>query len=141
MQATTALAPAPRALALAGRALAALPVPFLLFDGAIKLFDITPVLASFTELGYPTHLARAIGIVELACLALYVVPRTAVLGALLLTAFLGGATAAKVRLEDPWFLFSIAIGVWLWVPLYVRDARLRELVPMRARSDERVVRR
>jgi len=116
-------------------------VPFLLFDGAIKLFDITPVLASFTELGYPTHLARAIGIVELACLALYVVPRTAVLGALLLTAFLGGATAAKVRLEDPWFLFSIAIGVWLWVPLYVRDARLRELVPMRARSDERVGRR
>jgi hypothetical protein len=71
-----------------------------------------------------------LGIVELVCLALYAYPRTAVLGAILLTGYLGGATASKVRLEDPSWLFSVAIGVLIWAGLFLRDRRIRELIPL-----------
>jgi hypothetical protein len=121
----------------AGRILTALPVLFLTFDGAIKFMPIAPVTDSFRELGYPPHLAPAIGILELACLVVYVIPRTSVLGAILLTGYLGGAVATHVRVGNPLFshvLFPIYIGALLWAGLFLREDRLRALVPLRQSS-------
>src|SRR3954470_14923804 len=85
----------------AGVALSAIAVLFLAFDSVIKVLTIAPVVQSFTQLGYPEALARGLGLLELACLVSYVIPRTAVLGAILLTAFLGGAIAIHLRVGNP----------------------------------------
>src|SRR3954469_15190342 len=111
-----------------GRIVSGLAAAFLTWDAVVKVMKLDPVVSAFAEMGWPVDLARAIGVVELACVALYVLPRTSRLGALLLTAYLGGATAAKVRLEDPWFLFSVGFGVLGWVGLWLRDAQLRAIV-------------
>jgi len=84
------------------------------------------------RLGYPASVILPIGIAELICLILFIVPRTSILGAILLTGYLGGATATQVRLEDPWFFFPIAIGILAWGGLFLRDARLRPLIPLRS---------
>ncbi len=113
----------------------ALPVLFLLFDSVIKLMQITPVVESFNQLGYPASLAPAIGILELVCIALYVIPRTSILGAILLTGYLGGAVATHVRVGSPLFshvLFPIYVAVLIWGGLVLRDERLRGLVPLRS---------
>jgi hypothetical protein len=117
-----------------GWVLCGLALAFLAFDGVIKLVPIAPVIESLRELGYPAGAARAIGVLELACLALYALPRTSVLGAILLTGFLGGATASKVRIESPLLsqsLFSIYVAVFVWGGLYLRDPSLRALLPVR----------
>src|ERR1700748_2702000 len=101
---------------------------FLLFDGATKLMMIAPVVDATIGIGYPVDVIRPLGIIGLACAILYAIPRTAVLGAILLTGFLGGAVASKVRLEDPLFsqvLFGVYVGVLAWGGLYLRDGRLR----------------
>ena len=119
---------------LAGRIVSALAVLFLLLDSVIKLLVSTPVVDSFAQLGYPVHLARGIGIVELVCVVLYVVPRTSVLGAVLLTGYLGGAVATHVRVESPLFshvLFPVYVAALLWGGLWLRDARVRALNPLR----------
>ncbi|HSB53545.1 MAG TPA: DoxX family protein [Gemmatimonadales bacterium] len=113
-----------------GRGLSAIAVLFLLFDSAIKVVGIPPVVESFTRLGIPVTLSRGIGVLELACLAVYVIPRTAIPGAILLTGFLGGAILAHVRVGDPLFshiLFPTYIGAFLWGGLLLRR-RLRGLV-------------
>ena len=113
---------------LAGRIVTALPVLFLAFDTAIKLVRIEPVVQSFRELGYPVSLGRGIGLLELVCLLFYVVPRTAPIGAVLLTGYLGGAIATHVRIESPLLshtLFPIYVGALLWLGLYLRDRRVR----------------
>ena len=118
----------------AGRVMTALPVVFLLFDSVIKLIRIDPVVQSFTELGYPVDLAVGIGIVELVCLLVYLIPRTSLLGAILLTGYLGGAVATHVRVGSPWFthvLFPIYVAALLWGGIYLREDRLRALVPLR----------
>lgn len=137
MQTTTLARPFPlaapatgRAL-LAGRVLTALPVLFLLFDATIKLLRIAPVVESFAQLGYPVEVARAIGLLELACLAVYLAPRTALLGAVLLTGYLGGAVATHVRVGSPLAshtLFPIYVGALLWAGLVLRDPRVRALL-------------
>jgi hypothetical protein len=107
---------------------------FLLFDGISKLMLIAPVVEATTQIGYPEDLIRPIGIIGLACAVLYAVPRTAVLGAVLLTGFLGGAVASHLRLEDPLFshvLFGGYVGILVWGGLYLRDDRLRALFPLR----------
>jgi hypothetical protein len=112
----------------------AIAVLFLLFDIGGKLARIAPVTESFARLGLPDHLARTIGVLQLACLLVYMLPRTAVLGAVLLTGFLGGAIAIHVRIGDPLVthvLFPVYIGTLLWGALYLRDARLRALIPLR----------
>lgn len=108
-----------------------LPVLFLLFDAIGKVVELTPSVEGTVEVGYPEGLVVWIGIVLLGCTVLYVLPRTAVLGAISLTGYLGGATAAQVRLEDPWFLLPVLLGVLLWGGLYLRDDQLRALVPVR----------
>ncbi len=141
MQATATLANAPanpvriaKRRQRLGVSITALPVAFLLFDCAIKLAKIQPVVESFAQLGYPVSLARAIGVLELACLSLYLLPRTAVLGAIVLTGFLGGAVATHVRIGDPLFshvLFPVYVGALLWGGMLLRDEKLRALVPFR----------
>jgi hypothetical protein len=106
---------------------------FLLFDVVIHLLLIQPVVDSFTMLGYPLGTVRVIAVLELVCLVLYLVPRTSVLGAVLLTGYLGGAVSAQVRVESPLFsttLFPVYVGVALWLGLWLRHDRLRRLVPV-----------
>jgi hypothetical protein len=124
----------PRAYVRAGTIVTAVPVLFLLFDSVIKLVVIQPVVDSFTQLGWPVHLSQVIGTLELLCLVLYLLPRTAPLGALLLTAYLGGAVATHVRAESPLFthtLFPIYVALLLWAGLLLREPRLRQLLPIR----------
>lgn len=115
----------------AGRVLTALPVLFLAFDGVTKLLAVQPVTEAMAQLGFPPAQAFGIGSLLLACLALYLVPRTSFLGAVLLTAYLGGAVAAHVRVGNPLAthtLFPVYVALMLWGGLYLRDPRLRALV-------------
>ena len=115
----------------AGRVLSALPALFLLFDAVMKLVKPAPVVEATVALGYPESVIRGLGIVLLACTILYVIPRTAVLGAILLTGYLGGAVATHVRVGDGAFpvVFPVILGALLWGGRYLRDERLRSLVP------------
>ena len=118
----------------AGRIVSALPILFLLLDSVIKLVLISQVSDTVDQLGFPVRLARGIAIIELVSLILYIVPRTSILGAILLTGFLGGAVAAHVRVGNPLFthtLFPVYVGGMIWLGLYLRDEQLRNLVPMR----------
>lgn len=121
-----------------GRLLSALVVAFLLFDAAIKLLALPVVTQTMADLGYPgtVALARGLGVLTLACAMLYAYPRTAVLGAILLTGLLGGAMASHLRIGNPLFthfLFGAYLGVLAWGGLYLREPRLRALVPWGAR--------
>jgi len=118
----------------AGRILSGLPALFLLFDGAMKLVKPAFVVDATVQLGYPESVILGLGIVLLACTALYLIPRTSVLGAILLTGYLGGATASHVRAGDPIFtiLFPVIFGVLIWGGLLLRDVRLRALLPLRS---------
>lgn len=111
--------------------ISALPVLFIILDGVMKLIMPEPVAESFTKLGYPQDLSLVIGSIELACIAVYLWPRTAVLGAVLLTGFLGGAVATHVRIGDPLFthiLFPTYVAAFLWGGLFLRDQRVRALL-------------
>lgn len=126
------MAPASRGGVWAGRGLSGLAVLFLTFDSVIKLLSLEPVLASFAKLGYPGSLSVPIGTLEMVCLLVHLVPRSAVFGAVLLTGYLGGAIASHVRLQDPLFshsLFPVYVGALIWGGLYLRDSRLREFRP------------
>jgi hypothetical protein len=115
----------------AGIVLSALPAAFLLFDSAIKLVLIPAVVEGSARIGFSASTARPLGIVLLACVLCYLLPRTAPLGAVLLTGYLGGAVAAHVRVGDPLFshtLFPIYVAVLLWGGLYLRDPRVRSLL-------------
>jgi hypothetical protein len=116
---------------LVGRILGALVTLFMLFDATGKLVREPHVLAANVELGWPQGQTVALGVVILVCTILYTVRRTSILGALLLTAFLGGATAAKVRIEDPGFVFSIVMCTLAWASLWLREPRVRDLLPLR----------
>ena len=115
----------------AGRILTGLVGLFLLFDAGIKILRLPPAVAGTVELGYPAHVVFGIGLCALGCLALYLIPRTAVLGAVLLTGYLGGAIATHVRVGNPLFthtLFPIYVAALIWGGLALRDARLRTLL-------------
>ncbi|HET9327506.1 MAG TPA: DoxX family protein [Candidatus Eisenbacteria bacterium] len=115
----------------AARAMWGIAVSFLTFDAIGKLLQVPAVIEGSARLGYPEHSVLAIGVIELVCVALYVIPRTAVLGALMLTGYLGGAVATHFRIEDPLFthlLFPIYVAVLLWGALVLSDGRVRRLV-------------
>ena len=135
MPAATQTAPASKKKLWAGRILTALPVLFLLVDGIMKLFSPAPVIAGMIRLGYPLSLTTAIGIILLICVVLYAIPQTSILGAILLTGYLGGAVASQLRIEEPLFsnvLFPVYVALLIWGGLYLRDERLRALVPLRS---------
>lgn len=116
-----------------GRILMGLVVLFMLFDGVTHAMQIPPVMDAFKQLGYPASVALEIGIVELVCLALYIIPSTSVLGAILLTGYLGGAVATNLRIDAPLFsniLFPVYVGLFLWGGLYLCNERLRALFPL-----------
>jgi hypothetical protein len=115
----------------AGRVLSGLFILFMAFDAGIKLADLQVVRDAMKQLEYPAQYSVLIGAIELVCLVLYVIPRTAVLGAVLFTAVMGGAIATHLRLSDPLFthtLFGVYLGVLAWVGLYLRDGRVRALL-------------
>lgn len=119
---------------IAGIVLSTLGAMFMLFDAFLHLLVITPVVVAFNQLGYPLGVSRALGLVELACTILYLIPPTSVLGAVLLTGYLGGAIAAQLRIGAPMLstgLFPIYVALFLWGGLYLRDERLRSLFPVR----------
>lgn len=120
-----------------GRVLTALLAIFLIFDGVSKLMRAPQVLKSFAQLGFSGNAQIVgIGIVLLACTLLYIIPNTSILGAILLTGYLGGATAVQVRVRNPAFDigFTVAFGVLLWLGIFLREKRLRELIPLRKRA-------
>jgi hypothetical protein len=101
----------------------------LVFSGVMKLIKPTAITDEFTRLGWP-DVTVGLGIVEIACALVYAIPQTAVLGAILVTGYLGGAIATHVRIHDD-FVPPLVIGVLAWLALYLRDARLRALLPLR----------
>ena len=121
----------------AGRILSGVAVLFLLFDAAGKLLEVAPVVAGTTALGYPAGAVFTIGVIELLCIVAYVVPATSVLGAVLMTGYLGGAIATHLRVENPLFthtLFPIYVALFVWGGLFLRDAGVRAILPWRARA-------
>ena len=124
----------PRACRIAGWALTGLAGAFLIFETVIKLMVIGPVTESMRKLGYPEHQAFGLGVMEAIIVVLLLVPRTALLGAVLLTGMLGGAAASHLRVENPLFshiLFGTYLGLMVWGGLYLREPRLRALMPWR----------
>ncbi|HZJ53736.1 MAG TPA: DoxX family protein [Myxococcaceae bacterium] len=128
---STALPGGSTAARWSGRVLTGIPVAFMLFDAAIKFAHIPEVAEASLQLGWPTPLNPVLGVIILGCLALYLWPRTAALGATLFTGYLGGAVAIHLRVGDPLashVLFPVYVGVLFWAGLALRDARVRALV-------------
>ena len=124
--------PAPGKAALwTGRILSALPVIAMLLSGTMKFLHPPQVVQGFTSLGYPESLILKIAILEVSCAILYAIPQTSVLGAILVTGYLGGAVATHVRVLDPSFVGGLILGIIAWLGLYLREPRLRALTPIR----------
>ena len=121
-----------KAMLWTGRVLSGLAILFFLMDGIMKLFKPAVVVNATLGLGYPESEIIGIGVVALICIVLYAVPRTAILGAILLTGYLGGAIASKVRIEAPLFdiIFALVFALFIWGGLWLRNPRLRALLPL-----------
>jgi DoxX-like family len=113
----------------AGRILSAIPVLVLFLAGTMKLTKAAAIMDGLGHSGYSERLVVPIGILEISCAIIYLIPRTSVIGAVLLTGFLGGATATCVRVADPSFFLPVALGMMAWAGLYLRDSRLHHLIP------------
>jgi hypothetical protein len=113
-----------------GYLMSAVPVLLLLFSGMMKLMKAPSVGEGFVHLGYDENISVSLGLVELLSTVLYLIPRTSVLGAILLTGYLGGATASHLRIGEP-FHAAVILGILLWGGLYLRDERLRHLIPLK----------
>lgn len=133
MQTMTPIVPISQTALWTGRFLSVLVVLFLILDGVTKMFKIAPAVEATVQLGYLESQVAGIGILLLACTLCYVIPRTAVLGAILLTGYLGGATATNLRTGSELFpiFFPVGFGVLVWLGLYLRDHRLRTLFASR----------
>ena len=128
---------ASKAMLWGGWALSGLVILFLLMDSAVKLMRMQVVADTMAPLGWPAELGFVIGLIELACLILYAIPRTAVLGAVLMTGLLGGAIATHLRVGDPLIshvLFGVYVGLMAWGGLWLREPRLRALMPLRPQA-------
>ena len=138
MESTLRVSPASNTRLWTGRILSGVVIVFLLFDGIIKLIPIAPVIETLQQLGYSANVipvARGIGVLTLVIVVLYAIPRTAILGAILLTGLLGGAMATHLRVGSPLFthlLFGLYLGLMAWGGLYLRDDRLRAMIPLRS---------
>ena len=119
-----------RTISWSGRILSGIVVAFMVFDGVIHVLKPAPVVDAFAQLGFPIRLSVGLGLLELVCTALYAIPRTAFVGALLLTAYLGGAIATQLRAGAGWFptIFPVIVAALLWSGLALRDTRVRGLL-------------
>ena len=134
MQTATDIAAPSKSRLWTGRILSILTILFLLFDGIMKLVRPLPVTQAMTQLGFPQNLSVPIGIILLLCTALYAIPWTSVLGAVLLTGYLGGAVVSQLRIGAPLFgstLFPIYFAVLMWAAIYLQEPRLRAFIPVR----------
>ena len=118
-----------RTAVISGRIISTLVILFMTVDGVGHVMKLAPYVKGTVDVGYPASILVPLGIVELLCAILYAVPRTTVLGAILLVAYFGGATATHVRIGQP-FYFPIVFGVLTWLALYLRDSRLRTFIPL-----------
>ncbi len=131
MESSTPSAPVSKKLLWTSYVMSALPVLMLLFSGSMKFIPSPQLNEGFAHLELPVGFAFGLGVLELACTVLYLIPRTAVLGAILLTGYLGGAILTHLRVGDPYFMHPL-LGVLLWGGLWLRDPRLRALLPFRS---------
>jgi hypothetical protein len=113
-----------------GRIISALPVAMLLMSATMKFLKPPEVIKGFADLGYPESLAFGLGVTEVICTTLYIIPMTSVLGAILLTGYLGGAISAHARVGDN-FAIVVVLGVLVWLGLFLRDGRIRALIPFK----------
>ncbi|HEV8060899.1 MAG TPA: DoxX family protein [Gemmataceae bacterium] len=130
MVSATSSAPVSKKLFWAGCIVSALPVLMLVMSGVMKLIKADAAMDGFPKLGWNPSIAVPLGIVELTCTLLYVIPQTSVLGAILLTGYLGGAVATHVRIDEP-FYTPVILGVLVWLGLYLRYAKLRAMFPLK----------
>src|SRR5262245_35857627 len=131
---TTPSAPHSRRALWGGRALSGFAVLFLLFDASVKVLQLPLAVEATTQLGYSANVLVWLGLLQLACLVVYVIPRTAVLGAVLWTGYLRGAVATHVRVGNPLLsqaLFPVYVALLIWGGLWLRDERLRAVLPLR----------
>jgi hypothetical protein len=135
MQSETQAGPVSKAMLWTGIIVSALPVLMILMASVMKLVRAPAVVEGIARTGFSRGLIVPIGILELVCVVVYVIPRTAVLGAILLTGLLGGATVTTLRIGDPTFPMPVVLGMLAWGGLYLRDQRVRALIPLR--RDER----
>ena len=133
MQATAENSTTAKPMLWVGRVISALVILFLIFDCVVKVMQMPQAVEPTVKFGYAASLVPVLGILELACLILYVIPQTSVLGAILMTGYLGGAVATQVRVgAEPFSLiFPFIIGALIWGGLFLRDSQLRALVPLR----------
>ena len=132
MQSAQQTAPVSKTRLWAGRIISALPVLLMVFGGVFGVLKPAVAVPGFIQYGYPEKVFLPICILEIACAVVYAIPRTSVLGAILLTGYLGGATATHVRVGDPLFFVPVVLGVLVWGGLFLRDDRLRALIPLRS---------
>ncbi|MFI5058122.1 MAG: DoxX family protein [Candidatus Acidiferrales bacterium] len=132
MQSGTQTAPVSKKMLWAGRIISALPVLLMVFGGVFGVLKPAVAVPGFVHFGYPERVFLPICILEIVCAVVYAIPRTSVLGAILLTGYLGGAIATHVRIGDPLFFVPAILGVLVWGGLYLRDGRLRGLIPLRS---------
>lgn len=131
MSLTPPPAPVSKAALWTSYILSALPSLLMLFSAWMKFAKPPSVTEGFSHMGIPITMANGLGVLELACVVVYLVPPTAVLGAILMTGYLGGATVTGLRVGDPWFATPV-LGVLAWGGLYLRDLRIRALIPLRS---------
>lgn len=115
-----------------GRIMSVVPVLLMLFSGVTKVMKPAPIGQGFAKFGYPESLILGIGILEILCCLIYLIPRTSILGVILLTGYLGRATATNVRVSDPSSIVTVILGLLIWGGLYLREERLRALIPLRS---------
>ena len=134
MRSRTQARPVSKGRLWAGRIISGLVVLFLLFDGVTKLMKVAPVLEASAQLGYPVSTIVGIGITALVCTVVYAIPQTSVLGAILLTGYLGGAVASNVRIGNPMFniVFPIVFAALIWAGIFLCDNRPGALIPLRS---------
>jgi len=131
MSSTPQATPVSSGMLWTGRIITVLVGLFLLFDSGVKLIKAPSAVQGTIQLGYPETAIVPIGVTLLVSLVLYLVPRTSILGAILLTGYLGGATATMVRVSSPWVPMPVVVGMLVWAGLYFRDPQLRTLIPLR----------
>ena len=103
----------------------------MIFNGVVKIMKPQPVVEGFAHFGYPESIIAVIGMVEILCALLYIIPKTSVLGAIFVTGYLGGATATHARVLDWNFVIPFLTGVLAWLALFLRDGRIRALIPLK----------